>query len=152
MSLSLSDWPNLPIRDEGSDCTIEFLDEMSNRDGCWNEIESFMKSPESNGADLLLLMGTVSNGENRGFGWWAGLKEIRFQKGKVDTRIGRLVGPRFVDPSFWRIEYYVIIIEFSRYLIHSSVWQFQYRHKNSYGDESFCFQVFGQSTPRKFNF
>ena len=53
---------------------------MSNRDGCWNEIETFMNSTESNGADLLLLMGTVSNGENRGFGWWAGPKEIRFQK------------------------------------------------------------------------
>ena len=55
---------------------IEFSDEMSNRDGCWNEIETFMNSTESNGADLLLLMGTVSNGENRGFGWWAGPKEI----------------------------------------------------------------------------
>jgi len=50
------------------------LDEMSNRDGCWNEIETFMNSTESNGADLLLMMGTVSNGENRGFGWWAGPK------------------------------------------------------------------------------
>ena len=59
---------------------IEFLDEMSNRDGCWNEIETFMNSTESNGADLLLLMGTVSNGENRGFGWWAGPKENRFHK------------------------------------------------------------------------
>ena len=59
---------------------IQFLDEMSNRDGCWNEIETFMNSTESNGADLLLLMGTVSNGENRGFGWWAGPKENRFHK------------------------------------------------------------------------
>ena len=64
---------------------IEFLDEMSNRDGCWNEIETFMNSTESNGADLLLLMGTVSNGENRGFGWWAGPKENRFHKGPPRT-------------------------------------------------------------------
>ena len=61
---------------------IALSDEMSNRDGCWSEIETFMNSSESNGADLLLLMGTVSNGENRGFGWWAGPKEIQFQKAK----------------------------------------------------------------------
>ena len=67
---------------QGDDCITALSDEMSNRDGCWSEIETFMNSSESNGADLLLLMGTVSNGENRGFGWWAGPKEIQFQKAK----------------------------------------------------------------------
>ena len=71
---------------------IEFLDEMSNRDGCWNEIETFMNSTESNGADLLLMMGTVSNGENRGFGWWAGPKETRFQKERRTEKLPRLSG------------------------------------------------------------
>ena len=71
---------------------IALSDEMSNRDGCWGEIETFMNSSESNGADLLLLMGTVSNGENRGFGWWAGPKEIQFQKAK-QTWTGKYILP-----------------------------------------------------------
>ena len=35
------------------------------------EVEEFMHSSEANGAQLLLMMGTVVSGENRGFGWFA---------------------------------------------------------------------------------
>jgi len=47
------------------------LDDLLNRPGAWDEISQFLASDESNKANLLLMMGTVASGENRGFGWYA---------------------------------------------------------------------------------
>lgn len=54
------------------------LQDFFHRENGWDEIDSFYHSAEAKGAELLLFMGTVSSGLNRGFGWYAPKMEDGF--------------------------------------------------------------------------
>jgi len=47
------------------------LGDFLRREDAWFEIAQFAFSKDCKNADILLLMGTVADGSNRGFGWYA---------------------------------------------------------------------------------
>merc|ERR1712106_774807 len=53
------------------------LDDLLNQSAdSWDQIREFVASEEAHKADLLLMMGTVASGENRGFGWYASSPQL----------------------------------------------------------------------------